>query len=392
MEQILDSNVASNATMHKSKRMLEQDIAKGICILAVIVCHCIPLTEQVDVVLRTLLGYCMPFFFVMAGYNYRKGKRTPGQNIKRRAKQILWPLFIISTLIAVLFGAGLFIIKGTSVGVDFLKSYVGLWLTEPISSLIGFPTIGTYVNSQRIFEPYWFLLYLFTASIIFFLVVDKALENKYFMIITLTILVAASMIMNFYSLNLPWGIHNAPIIAALMLMGSLLSKYKVLEKAVTKSYKDVNFWVCFVLVVLSGVIAPRAGQITGSGQVTLILGTPEVLFTLIYAIFSTYFLIKLSEFIKNFWPLNKFFHWFGINSMTVFMVHLLYIGLAKTIIGAGLNTSLAFVEVMNIRDFAAYIIAIIFLSIHLCLQERIVNWYKRKKLNKKLLTQDKPIE
>ena len=54
--------------------MIEQDIGKGICILYVIAIHCIPFTQNVDIYLRAVIGYAMPFFFFVSGLYYRPGR------------------------------------------------------------------------------------------------------------------------------------------------------------------------------------------------------------------------------------------------------------------------------------------------------------------------------
>ena len=64
-------------------RMIEQDIGKGISILFVIAIHCIPFTENIDIYLRAVIGYAMPFFFFVSGLNYRPGKGDYKGKIKK---------------------------------------------------------------------------------------------------------------------------------------------------------------------------------------------------------------------------------------------------------------------------------------------------------------------
>jgi fucose 4-O-acetylase-like acetyltransferase len=45
-------------------------------------------------ILLTLFPFLMMVFFFYAGYNYTPGKRTIGQNIKRRTFQLLIPMVI----------------------------------------------------------------------------------------------------------------------------------------------------------------------------------------------------------------------------------------------------------------------------------------------------------
>ena len=69
-------------------RMVEQDIAKGIAILLVIALHCLTLKKEYYMILAGLVGFLMPFFFFIAGYNYRPGKYTFKENVIKRTIQL----------------------------------------------------------------------------------------------------------------------------------------------------------------------------------------------------------------------------------------------------------------------------------------------------------------
>ena len=74
------------------KRMVEQDIAKSIGILIVVLVHSAQIkTTTMNMIVATT-GYAMPFFFFMSGYNYKPGRGSWGKNVVKRLKQIFLPL------------------------------------------------------------------------------------------------------------------------------------------------------------------------------------------------------------------------------------------------------------------------------------------------------------
>ena len=77
-----------------NKRMLEQDIAKGIAILMVMALHCLTIEKKYYMIMAGLVGFLMPFFFFMSGYNYHPGKRSFKENVMKRTKQVVPPFLI----------------------------------------------------------------------------------------------------------------------------------------------------------------------------------------------------------------------------------------------------------------------------------------------------------
>ncbi len=92
-------SISKTDLQYVSGRMIEQDISKGIAILYVVLIHCIPMTENVDRVVRALFGMAMPVFFFFSGYNYKPSTLGYGQNIKKRAKQLFIPLLKYSLVV-----------------------------------------------------------------------------------------------------------------------------------------------------------------------------------------------------------------------------------------------------------------------------------------------------
>lgn len=223
----------------------------------------------------------MPFFFLISGYNYRyKENETYKSRIKKRSALITEMIKFSVIMLVLVILIDIYQGKANEI-VNSIKSFFGLWISDPLSGIIGIPTIGTFLGNNRIFEPYWFILYLFTSNIVFFAVVNHALKNKKNFIIINIILISISTVFNIFNIKLPWGFHNAFAIASIMLMGALFGKYELFNFPLDKN--DKKHWillvVSFVIVFTLGALFPRAGQISGSGQMNKILGPIEVVYT-----------------------------------------------------------------------------------------------------------------
>jgi len=362
-----------------SNRMIEQDIAKGLMIFAVVFCHSVPLTQTADIILRSVLGMVIPFFFFISGYNYKNPDVIPPtfkgkallywQRVKKRLRQILVPLLFCSVILLG-FGVGYaYLTKqpdGTALGM--VKAFGGFWISEPISSAIGFPTIGTYEGIQRLFEPNWFILHMTLAYVVFYAVVDWALSNKKRYISVMFALVAVSCIFNYFHLKMLWGFENSAAYAAIMLMGCGVKRKKLFseERYSHKYWPWINCAVCFLICIALGFLWPRAGQISGSGQITKIFdkiasqfGILEIPFTIIYSVIASYYLIWTCKLLKKVRPVKFFFSYLGRNSLMILVFHLVFVAAANAICKTQMGTSLEYVEVFEPMKLVVFALSII---------------------------------
>ena len=115
------------------KRDPVQDIAKGIGMLFVIFLHTTTLftiggrdtvpSGLVTILFLALMGYMMPFFFLISGYNFKPGTLTYGESIRKRAKQLLVPLFNYTIIIWIILGAYL-CLRGETDAWTLFTSYI----------------------------------------------------------------------------------------------------------------------------------------------------------------------------------------------------------------------------------------------------------------------------
>ncbi len=383
------------------KRSPVQDIAKGLCMLAVLFCHTVPVTETADIILRAFLGFVIPFFFFISGYNNHINTEIPetfkgkcslyNQRIRKRARQILIPLLVCLSIMLVLSCAYAVITSfkngGTAIGdaaLLLVKSFGGFWLSEPLSSIVGLPTIGTYEGIARAFEPSWFVLHMFTAYLVYYLVVDRSMKNDRNLVYTIIVLVAITMALNFLNLKLPWGLENAGGYASIMLLGTLFKKkgWFIVETYKHKRNIWINGLIAMIVCVGLGILFPRAGQISGSGNMTKILGIVEIPFTVLYSIVCSYYAMVLAKLINKVKPAGFCFTFLGKNSLMILIFHLLYMALAKFIVGVDLNASLAFVEKFDPINLVVLVVEIVLVSTQVIVQNLVKKAIKKRKEKK----------
>ena len=79
-------------------RMIAQDIAKGLAVIVVLWFHAAARLSSFNLYPLIPFAYVMAFYFIISGYNYKSGRRSIGQSIWLRFKQLLIPLFVYCVL------------------------------------------------------------------------------------------------------------------------------------------------------------------------------------------------------------------------------------------------------------------------------------------------------
>ena len=310
------------------KREPVQDIAKGIGMFFVIFLHTTTLytlggrdtqaSGLFSILFLALMGYMMPFFFIMSGYNYKPGVLSYGDTIRKRAKQLLYPLFSYTIAIWVLLGAYL-CLRGETNVLTLLKSYVAYWLTDPLASWVGLDASRTLV-AQAV-GPTWFIKCLMVAYIIFTAIVPYATKKPSTMFTAMLGLFGLSYIITSFVEELPWDAEIAPAAAGLMLIGVVMRQNNLLSGQESK-----RIWVILNTLVALGILivlqerAPGVGMISG-GRISYKLGPVEVFVTVVFGSLGTVFLMSVSRFLVRFKKLGTFLAYVGQNSLVVLILH-----------------------------------------------------------------------
>ncbi len=365
------------------KRMLSQDIAKGLAIMLVIAVHTYQVSKPVGAVFAIFFGYLLTYFFFMSGYNYKNKGLTYLQNIKKRTVQILLPLLIYSLAVFVVMGA-YFLIRGEATIPELLKSYFVFAISKWGAKLIGWNM--PQVLFQRLLGPCWFLQYLVMANFIFYAVVDWAIVNGKRLISCVVGLCSISTLLLAFNIILPWGIQDAPAIAALMIVAAYCKKENLLFAEPSKKYWTIiNCIVCVAAIAIIELLFNGAGFI-GAGELgtTTALGAGETYVMIIIGVIGTYFIVNVSKLIEKIPVVSKFLIWIGQHTFLILILHLSFVHIIKDILNLPQTNSAEqlFVEHpihMNaVALLIAYIVIPLFLLLHDKVLFAIINRKKKK--------------
>lgn len=315
--------MAENLT---KKRMIEQDVAKGLAMVIVLLTHSLTLfttggrdTEVTGValILTAAFAFIMPFFVFMAGYNYRDKGESYGTSLKKRVWQLVPQFFMLATALWVIMGAYM-MIRGEISLANVLKSYVAFWIGDPLAAQLGLDASRTFVAQGL--GPTWFIKYLITASIIFYAVVKYALSNTKNLFIVIFGLLSISAILSALKVELIWGIHDSPAVAAIMVTGAYFGSKRLLNGEESSRIRWINCAIVYVVYYALGIIFPRIGMFS-SGRIDMVAGPVEVFVTEFVAIAGTYFMICICRPLSRVRGIGRFLQWFGRRSLIILIVH-----------------------------------------------------------------------
>ena len=363
----------------KKPRMLEQDIAKGIGIILVLALHTLTLSRSIYNALGGVFGFIMPFFFFMAGYNHRPYRYTYKEIIKKRSKQILIPFFIYSIAILIISAIYCMISKGYTIG-DVVMTYVNLILHKSFCRQVGIEIIDGWLSSCIM--SFWFVQLLFVASIIFYAVVDYALEKGPRLISIIIGLLAVSMIFAHFNFYLPLYLAEAPAIAAIMLVGAFFGQKELLSNKTKLSFIIINSIIAYALFVVLALLFRGSGFIAGGMLWDKRINEWAVLLSFTFAIIGTYPFVHVCRLLIHTGIVRKALVWCGNKSMYLLFIH----GVVQLYVCVALNMEpfrmSMFSEVNDFRTFYVFAIEIVVSVLIIVLIDFIKKIIKNKKIIK----------
>jgi len=301
----------------KKNRVLEQDIARGIAILMVIALHCLTIDKKYYMIMAGLFGFLMPFFFFMSGYNYRPGKRSFKENVIKRTKQIVPPFFIYSTVILIL--ASLYLVgSGQYTIMDIVSAYLKLILTNPLFALTGLETKRIVMSCVMIF---WFVQSFYSASIVFFAIADKGLNNKWAFVSYMFALTGITMIFAYFDFKLPFYISESFVIAAIMLLGAFCGNHRLLEDRENKKWIIINSIISYLSYIILAYKFKGEGLIMGGEIWKDGLKEWGVPLTVLFSLLGSYPFVHFCRLFNKTKYFGPFIAWFGENSMYLLFIH-----------------------------------------------------------------------
>ena len=318
-----------NVTPGAKVRDHAQDIAKGIGILLVMQVHIFDYPMWYQIVIAVTGVWLMPFFFSLSGYYYRPGVRTPGQSIRRRAVQLLKPYFIYSGVLWV--GTTVYNLITSSMTLwECVKQYLTFLFSRNTLILLGIeqkgmPKPSGGIGFTGVTGTFWFILMMFFADVIFFLIADWALAKfKRFISVT-SGLVLLSFLLNILvdtlGTGLPWNVQNVPMATALMLVGAMFGQNKVLSKGYTSAK-----WMVINSLVTLAVIALLQWKFRGAGAfsagIFIYFGAVEIFPCVLSGIMAPFMAVSFSRLLEKVPILNKALTWVGLRTLPILLVHM----------------------------------------------------------------------
>ena len=337
----------------KKSRTAAQDSAKGFLILCVVFFHCYLMTFEKPTdalanfnVLFAIFPYVLAAFFFYTGYNYQQNERTAGQNIARRAKQLLIPMVFAFVISAITISSMELIFDHHDVGATFIAIWNSILhglMSDPLAVMIGFPQSG-----GEIYQLYlalslnWFLYALFICSIFFYLLVkftNKKLENLISVVIGL--LVLAFLVGQFVGVYLPYTVQCYPVILAIMLTAAYLRKSHFLNRYLIhpkdRVFLGINMLIAEGVIVGTCLVCHYqwGALLTGSlpgGMFDPVLKGFDAIIGYVFAIIGTYFIHSLCRVIKHIPVVNIVLEWIGNHSAIFYLFHPIFINLVAIVI------------------------------------------------------------
>ena len=297
------------------------DIAKGFMILAVVLSHAWFADSDI---LGDYLPFSMPVFFFLSGYTYKPG-RGYWKNILKRVVALLLPYFLFCTVWNL-----------------FLPVYAGLvrqispFAFVPTKASLWIAVLKADALNMSMCTPMWFLVSLFTASILFFLVADKTRNSLLRTVIAMAVLVAVTLgiemmkrakgIDPMVSGALPWFVDLAPYAAALMLFGAWCGGKRVFEKLNAK-----NIIIGLVLLAVSEALNRVFWGSARTSVAQYIEGGAwyGVLTALVIAVSGCIGTLCVSRLLQPVPILRQVFSWLGRNSLWILCIHYCFIMLVE---------------------------------------------------------------
>ena len=324
--------------MNVAKKSSTQNIVKGLLISSVIYFHAmtfvaLPNTESVlsDFnILLLLFPFLMMVFFFYTGYNYKPGKRTPWQNIKRRTLQLLIP-FVATMLLSTAIIFAIRLPQGESLEALW-NGVLYFLMSQPLAMLINFPSNGI-VSFDLILALgiLWFIYCLYVCSIFFFLIVDYAIKKPAILFSIITgLLILGFCLGQFIGPSLPYSVQCYPVVLAIMLFAAYLKQFDFLDKK-PESKKDIVFIVVNAIVA-EAIIAgfgifgyyaygtTMVGALPG-GRFDDALKGYDSFIAFFIGILGTYVAHQAARLIGLIPGVNFAFDWYGNHSSLVYLLH-----------------------------------------------------------------------
>lgn len=313
-----------------TKRLAYLDYAKAFAILVPVFAH-IGFSE-----IGNLALFCIPVFWVVAGYTYVPGRRSLKESIAAKFKAILLPfwgfmfLYIIVELIRapyVGYADSRFAILG------LLNTVYGSGCIPNRSGLLdGILPFKNYMVQSNLFidiitptnNPLWFLPAFFIASILFCCIIEKTKKKHWSrlpILVALILLTSLEVVIPGLK-QLPYGLGRGFLGAAFMMIGFWMKQYDFFNKrkSVILPAVAVSFFIAISSILLG---------FNGRGMVSSNYGSYQIFgifMTFVGGVGAACFLLYVCMLIEKlpFSRIKNALSLVGKNTFVIYVWHMLF--------------------------------------------------------------------
>lgn len=279
----------------EKKRILWIDVAKGICMLAIIVGH-----FGIPEVSRVVFAFHIPVFFMLSGYTLSEDK--PDKDfLQNRFVRLMKPYFITCVLITVLD-----VFNSAAVFNDASISTVSDVIYKAmVRSFFGYGSITAFMDIDLggYIGAIWFLPALFFASLFAKLTLGRLKKWTHRAAVAVILFYTAAVLARF--IWFPFSFQSGMMGAAFVILGKWMAEKDIMSKI--RWYHNTLFIVFFA-----------AGFYFGWTEIHIASGgMNDYLITPVMVVMASILVIRLSMLIEK----SRFFGWVGRGSIVVLAVH-----------------------------------------------------------------------
>ena len=290
------SNENTNINKEVSIKLKWINVAKGICIIAIILGH----MGQSNIN-NIVFAFHLTVFFILSGYTLKNNK-IDNKYISTKFKRLMIPYFItcffimLADVILNLIAHHDFTIYGVSstLAQDLIRIFFASGTIK---------TFGQVALPSRI-GAIWFLPALFFSLIICKIIINKIKKYRYRF--GITIIIALIGIITAKFIWLPFSIQSAMLACPFIIFGTFLKDNNTLEKIKLKEL------ILFIIILILGYISNKNNLYFVTASMRDIILTP------IIAITSSLLIIKISMYCEK----SKILNYIGENSLHFMCIHL----------------------------------------------------------------------
>ena len=216
-----------NKTSSSSSRIEWIDLAKGFCIILVVLYHVCSLLDMTYPLWVQTLSFRMPLYFILSGLFFKQYEGFMGF-LKRKVNKLLIPF--------------LFFMVFTSLIPYVIKAHQLPWYL--------------YLKCEIVFNmPIWFLLCLFEVNIIFYIVqsLSSMISARYKTALVLTIMLALGILgfgLCYYKIKVPFFLDSSLSASPLFAFGWWLNRKTSFLRSPSNLRLDIPLIIVCALIVL----------------------------------------------------------------------------------------------------------------------------------------------